>query len=151
LQQGWRFVTSDEKHQPAMTSPKRLFGFKLMRELYLTPNPECKGKFSIPVLWDSKTSTFVNNESAEIIVMLSNEFNALAKHSKTDLYPFAMRRTIDEVANSFLYGLNSSVYRCGQATNQSSYLRRGTYGRHADDDPCRGHTGPFALHMWSEP
>jgi glutathionyl-hydroquinone reductase len=104
-----------------MTSPEPLFGFKLIRELYWKSNPDYKGKFSVPVLWDTKTNTIVNNESAEIIVMLSTEFTAFEKHSKIDLYPLAMRKTIDEVSNSFLYGLNSGVYRCGQATTQAAY------------------------------
>lgn len=30
------------------------------------------GKFSVPVLWDKKTSTIVNNESSEIVRMLND-------------------------------------------------------------------------------
>jgi glutathionyl-hydroquinone reductase len=118
---GWRFVAQDEENKPPRTDPEPLFGFQLMRELYLKANPEYIGKFSVPILWDTKTNTIVNNESAELIAMLNNEFNAVAKYPDIDLYPKAERSTIDAVANSFLYGLNSGVYRCGQATTQKDY------------------------------
>ena len=31
----------------------------------------CTGKYSVPVLWDKKRSTIVNNESSEIIRMFN--------------------------------------------------------------------------------
>ena len=37
------------------------------------------GKYTVPVLWDKKTSTIVNNESADIVRMLNARFNTIAK------------------------------------------------------------------------
>jgi glutathionyl-hydroquinone reductase len=118
---GWRFVTKDEKQKPAMSEPEPLFGLQMIRELYFKANPDYNGRFTVPVLWDTKTSTVVNNESSELIVMLNNEFNNLAKYPELDLYPEALRDEIDKTADSFYKTLNNGVYRCGFATTQGAY------------------------------
>jgi hypothetical protein len=41
----------------------------------------------VPVLWDSKHRTIVNNESSDILRIFNSAFNALAKHPEVDLYP----------------------------------------------------------------
>ena len=48
-----------------------------------TPPPA--GKYTVPVLWDKKEGTIVNNESAEIVRMLNSSFNELAKKPDLDL------------------------------------------------------------------
>ena len=47
------------------------------------------GKYTVPVLWDKKTSQIVNNESAEIVRMFNDAFNDFAKEPELDLYPEA--------------------------------------------------------------
>lgn len=42
--------------------------------------PCTAGKYTVPVLWDKKTNTIVNNESAEIVRMLNERMNKLAKN-----------------------------------------------------------------------
>ena len=39
-------------------------------QLYEKSN-DTNGKYSVPVLWDKKTGTIVNNESSEILRMLN--------------------------------------------------------------------------------
>jgi putative glutathione S-transferase len=39
------------------------------------------GKYSVPVLWDKKLKTIVNNESSEIIQMFDSAFDDLAKNN----------------------------------------------------------------------
>ena len=34
----------------------------------------------MPVLWDKKTNTIVNNESADIVRILNERFNSIAKN-----------------------------------------------------------------------
>jgi putative glutathione S-transferase len=114
-------VSADEPNKTPFTTPEPLFGFHYLRELYVKADPSYTGKATVPVLWDTKTNTIVNNESAEVIVMLNNEFNGVAKRPELDLYPLARREHIDAVANSFFNGLNSGVYKCGRATTQEAY------------------------------
>lgn len=84
-------------------------------------NPEYTGNITVPVLFDKKLNTIVNNESSEIIRMLNSEFNAFAKHPNLDLYPVALREKIDEI-NSWVYPfINNGVYRCGFARSQEAY------------------------------
>lgn len=39
----------------------------------------------MPVLWDKKENTIVNNESADIVRMFNNAFNELATKPELDL------------------------------------------------------------------
>jgi glutathionyl-hydroquinone reductase len=61
-------------------------------------------RFTVPVLWDKKNHTIVNNESAEIIRLLNTEFNDLlpADKAKIDIYPSELREEIDSV-NEWVY------------------------------------------------
>ncbi|MGB0733974.1 MAG: glutathione S-transferase family protein, partial [Pontibacterium sp.] len=74
----------------------------------------------VPVLWDKKTNTIVNNESAEIIRIFNTAFNDVGATS-IDLYPEAEQAEIDEL-NTWIYDLvNNGVYRAGFATTQEAY------------------------------
>ncbi len=46
---------------------------------------------SVPVLWDKKEGTIVNNESSEIMRIFNSEFNHLAKNPDLDLFPETLR------------------------------------------------------------
>ncbi|BAV32620.1 glutathione S-transferase [Sulfuricaulis limicola] len=95
-------------------------GFAFLRETYVHANPGYSGRVTVPVLWDKQTGRIVNNESAEIIRMLNSEFDAFTP-VKTDFYPAAMRREIDEV-NAFVYErINNGVYKAGFAGSQRVY------------------------------
>jgi len=88
--------------------------------VYSAARPDYTGRATVPVLWDRKTKTIVNNESSEIIRMLNAEFNEFGDGS-LDLYPPDLRRDIDEV-NSVVYAaINNGVYRCGLAKSQAAY------------------------------
>jgi glutathionyl-hydroquinone reductase len=53
-----------------------IYGKSKLSEIYLIANPKYSGRVSVPVLWDKKRRTIVNNESPEIIRMLNSAFNA---------------------------------------------------------------------------
>lgn len=58
---GWRFLEPGEDVEGADIEP--FYGAKYIRELYFRAEPEYEGRFTVPVLWDKKTATIVNNES----------------------------------------------------------------------------------------
>lgn len=63
----------------------------------------------MPVLWDKKHQTIVNNESSEIIRIFNTAFNDLLPPEKAtvDIYPESLRAEIDTL-NDWVYdGLNS--------------------------------------------
>jgi glutathionyl-hydroquinone reductase len=105
--QGWTFDSGDSE-------------IKYLYEIYQNADPKNTGKVTVPVLWDKKKKTIVNNESAEIIRMLNSEFNHFAKNNE-DYYPEALRPEIDKI-NAFIYeNINNGVYRCGFAKTQLAY------------------------------
>jgi len=96
-------------------------GCRTLAELYDLAEPGYSGRCSVPVLWDKQTKTIVNNESAEIIVMLNSEFNEFAKHPTQNLYPEELREKIDRWNEKIYHSVNNGVYRCGFAQTQEAY------------------------------
>ncbi|WP_347278175.1 glutathione S-transferase family protein [Leptolyngbya sp. FACHB-541] len=90
-------------------------------DLYQLGEPGYSGRSTVPVLWDTQTQTIVNNESADIIVMLNSEFNAIAHHPTLDLYPEDLKEKIDEWNEKIYHSVNNGVYRCGFAQTQEAY------------------------------
>jgi glutathionyl-hydroquinone reductase len=96
-------------------------GCHSLAELYNLAQPNYTGRCTVPVLWDQKTNAIVNNESAEIIVMLNSELNQFAKHPELDLYPMELREQIDRFNHMTYEAVNNGVYRCGFAQTQTAY------------------------------
>ena len=90
-------------------------------ELYRQVTPGYNGRSTVPVLWDGQTNTIVNNESADIIVMLNQALNPFSTHADLDLYPEAHRIAIDEWNERIYHMVNNGVYRCGFAQTQGAY------------------------------
>ena len=91
-----------------------------VHQVYTAAHPDYTGRATVPVLWDRKAKTIVNNESSEIIRMLNTEFDAFGA-AGLDLYPAALRPEIDEI-NRFVYdNVNNGVYRAGLAKSQAAY------------------------------
>lgn len=99
-----------------------LYGLEKLRDIYLKADPHFSGLVTVPVLWDKKQQTIVNNESSEIIRMLNSAFDAFAKHD-IDLYPQHLAAQIDEI-NAMVYDkINNGVYKTGFASSQQAYLQ----------------------------
>jgi putative glutathione S-transferase len=74
---GWRFPTAEDTDaagENVVPDPVPGHeGFTHLRDLYFGVNPSYEGRFTVPVLYDKKTQTIVNNESSEILRMLGTE------------------------------------------------------------------------------
>ena len=89
-------------------------------ENYLKADPDFDGLVTVPLLWDRKHETIVNNESSEIIRMFNSAFDDYAK-SDLDFYPKSLREEIDTINETVYHNINNGVYRAGFATTQSAY------------------------------
>ena len=112
--EGWRFGDYPGADRDLLN------GATYLHELYTRADPRFTGRATIPVLWDKKTQTIVNNESADIVRMFNSGFGALADES-VDLYPEALRIKIDAWNVRIYPSLNNGVYRAGFATTQQAY------------------------------
>jgi glutathionyl-hydroquinone reductase len=111
---GWMFS------QASGTIPDTVNHTHYLQEIYLKADPRYTGRITVPVLWDQEKQTIVNNESREVIRMMDLEFNDVAK-SDLDLYPHALRKTIDQTIDAIYMPINNGVYRSGFATSQAAY------------------------------
>jgi glutathionyl-hydroquinone reductase len=112
---GWAFTGRHEYDDPVN-------GFRFLSEAYQLTQPGFDDRVTVPVLWDKQTGTIVNNESSEILRMLSTVFAPLANHP-VELYPAALAAEIDELSARIYDTVNNGVYKAGFSTGQRPYER----------------------------
>ena len=115
MEYGWQFDDSF----PGSTQD-HIFGSQYMHQVYQKAQPDVSTSVTVPVLFDKKTNTIVNNESSEIIRIFNEEFNSLTGN-QDDYYPQQHRQRIDELNDLIYHNLNNGVYRCGFARSQEAY------------------------------
>ena len=115
LADGWHF----DKNFPDATVD-HLFNSQYLREIYLKADPNITTSVTVPILWDTKHSTIVNNESAEIIRIFNTGFNSLTGND-VDYYPSEARAAIDRWNDKIYETVNNGVYRAGFAKTQDAY------------------------------
>ena len=117
--EGWDF----KDDFPAATGDT-LYTFSRLHEIYTMAETDYSGIVTVPVLWDKKLKTIVNNESSEIIRMLNSGFNAIIEDQearKLDFYPLEKREDIDKINTLIYENINNGVYRTGFASKQKKY------------------------------
>lgn len=115
LERGWTFDEGDGVIADPVIDAKQLY------DVYVAADPAYTGRVTVPVLWDLKTGTIVNNESAEIMRMLNSAFDDLEDVSPRDFYPAGQREEIDALNDRIYATVNNGVYRSGFATTQEAY------------------------------
>ncbi|HEV7339866.1 MAG TPA: glutathione S-transferase family protein [Bosea sp. (in: a-proteobacteria)] len=113
-EQGWTFAEGEG------VVPDPIGGARYLHEIYTRAEPSYSGRVTVPVLWDRKTGTIVNNESSEIIRMLNSAFDGVGAKAG-DYYPETLRPEIDALNERIYATVNNGVYRAGFATTQAAY------------------------------
>ena len=120
---GWQFPSTPDEYPGATPDP--LFHAKYLHELYFKADPNYTGRYSVPILWDTRTNTIVNNESADLLRDLQTSFDPIlpvdSPARSLSLYPRALRAEIDTITPWLQRELNTGVYRAGFATTQEAY------------------------------
>ena len=114
-QRGWAFSDPGRYEDPVN-------GFQFLADAYRSVDPAFSDRVTVPVLWDKLSGTIVNNESADILRMLSTVFAPLAEHPAV-LYPAELANEIDALNTHIYEHVNNGVYRAGFSTRQSVYER----------------------------
>ena len=100
--------------------PDSVNGARRLCEVYLKADPHHTGRVTVPVLWDKRGGTIVNNESADIIRILNRSFDRFGDAS-VDMAPSDLLPEIDAMNASIYESVNNGVYKCGFATTQEAY------------------------------
>jgi putative glutathione S-transferase len=111
---GWTFADG-----PGVV-PDTVNGAEKLWQLYVRAKPDYTGRVTVPVLWDKRRGTIVNNESAEIVRIFNSAFDGVGA-KPGDYYPQALRPEIDALNARIYETVNNGVYRCGFASKQEAY------------------------------
>jgi putative glutathione S-transferase len=114
-ERGWAFTDAPG------TTADNVNGWTYLSEGYLATDAGFDARITVPVLWDIESQRIVNNESADVIVMLNSAFDAFATNPQLDLYPAALRDEIDAINATVYDNVNNGVYRAGFASTQEAY------------------------------
>ena len=109
---GWAF-SGGEYRDP-------INGWDFLSKAYDATDPEFEGRYSVPVLWDTKVRRIVNNESGDLLRILNEDFADL-RTTDVDLYPAEARDEIERL-NPVVYDtVNNGVYKAGFSTEQDVF------------------------------
>lgn len=117
LEDGWTFDSSTNAHG---ATGDRANHKKFLYEIYQAADPKVSTSVTVPVLWDKKLNTIVNNESSEIIRIFNTQFNELTGNS-LDLCPQEHLAEIDRINEIIYHNVNNGVYKSGFAKTQEAY------------------------------
>lgn len=109
--QGWFF---DDAHVDTV------LGKSALHEVYTKADNNCTSRVTVPILWDRERETIVSNESAEIIRMMNDAFDAFSNGDR-DLYPKDLRGEVDSWNDLIYRTVNNGVYRAGFSNSQDAY------------------------------
>lgn len=114
LENGWTFEPMDGVIEDSVNHADYLY------QVYLAADPNYSGRVTVPVLWDKKQNTIVNNESSEILRMFNSAFDEVGA-KEGDFSPEALLDEIDAINDKVYNNVNNGVYKTGFATEQSVY------------------------------
>lgn len=124
-ERGWAFSGEPFSDGPGGEYVDELHGWEFMSEAYRISDPGFAGRVTVPVLWDRQSARIVNNESSDIIRMLSftHSLGGLGRGGELDLRPQELVAEIDAINQRIYDTVNNGVYRAGFARLQGAYER----------------------------
>lgn len=109
--EGWFFSEQE---------PEPVHGARFLREIYAAAVPSYTGRVTVPLLWDLRTGTIVNNESRQLMRMLDHDFAPVATQ-EGDYCPPELRDRVEETLGAIYQPINNGVYRAGFAFTQEAH------------------------------
>ena len=113
--EGWSFAD-----YPGATGD-RVSGAAHLHDIYRRADPHYTGRVTVPLLWDTQSSTVVSNDSGDIMRMLNSAFDRWAVNRAPDFYPEDLRSHVDALNERLYRDVNHGVYRAGFAASQAKY------------------------------
>lgn len=113
-EQGWQFTGEYDSDADTINGATHL------HELYTLADATYSGRATVPVLWDKRTRTIVNNESADILRILDRDF-AMFADTTVELRPAVLEAEIERVNDRLYTDFNNGVYQAGFAVCQRAY------------------------------
>lgn len=101
--------------------PDPVCNFQFLSEAYLLTDPEYRGRYTVPCIWDRVTRRLVTNNFPDITIDFETQFTTFHRRGAPDLYPVVERPEIDAVNDLVYRDVNNGVYRAGFATAQEPY------------------------------
>lgn len=114
LENGWTFAPDQG------VIPDPILNADFLHQVYTCADSEYTGRVTVPVLYDKKKDTIVNNESSEIMLMLNSAFDEIGA-KEGNYYPEELRDQIKEMDDFVYPNINNGVYKAGFATDQAVY------------------------------
>ena len=110
----WAFTLDKNNVDPVL-------GIHLLSEIYLSTDPEYKGRPTVPCVVDLKTKKVVNNDYFNLTRYWETKWNKFHKEGAPDLYPLELREEIDKFNDELFHKVNNGVYKAGFAQSQEAY------------------------------
>lgn len=111
---GWQFSNNQEGKDP-------LTGVQFVQDFYLKANPAYNKRPTVPVIVDLTSGKVVNNDHFHLTLQLETSWQRFHKAGAPDLYPEALRESIDKWNKIIFEELNTGVYKVGFAHTQQAY------------------------------
>lgn len=120
--------------EPGCT-PDSQNGFSSLQDVYGKADPDFPGVGTVPVLWDTKEGTIVNNESREILRMIDTVLASAEADRDAwtglpgdldigdpgPLLPASLVEDVDAMIDANYESVNNGVYKAGFAQTQDAY------------------------------
>ena len=110
----WTFDLDPGGVDPVLQIPR-------LKDAFENRMPGYPRGITVPALVEEPTRVVVTNDFAQMDIDLIEQWGDFHRAGAPDLYPEALKDEMGPVMERIYTGLNNGVYRCGFASEQSSY------------------------------